>query len=180
MKEALLIIDMLNDFVREGAPLEVPATRTILPALVERLAAARNQGVPVIYIGDAHAPDDPEFARMGWPPHAVKGTPGSEVVAELAPRATEPVVEKTAYSGFHRTNLQDLLKARGITDLVLTGCVTNICILYTAYDAVIRGYHVTVPADCVAPLDPADGAFALKQMEQVLGVKVERQATPPP
>ena len=64
--------------------------------------------------------------------------------------------------------------ALGATGLVLTGCVTNICVLYTAYDAVIRGYRVTVPADCVAPLDPADGAFALRQMEQVLGVKVAR------
>jgi len=178
MKEALLIIDMLNDFVREGAPLEVPATRTILPALVKRLADARAKGMPVIYIGDAHAPDDPEFARMGWPPHAVKVTPGSEVVEELAPLASEPLVEKTAYSGFHRTTLQELLVERGITDLVLTGCVTNICILYTAYDAVIRGYNVCVPIDCVAPLDPADGEFALKQMEQVLGVQVMREATP--
>lgn len=179
-KAALLIIDMLNDFVREGAPLEVPLTRAMLPTLGKRLAEARNRGVPVIYISDAHAPDDPEFARMGWPPHAVKGTPGSAVVAELAPLATEPVVEKAAYSGFHHTNLQELLEDRGITDLVLTGCVTNICILYTAYDAVIRGYQVTVPTDCVAPLDPADGDFALKQMEQVLGVKVAREATLPP
>jgi len=170
---------MLNDFVQEGAPLEVPATRTIVPALVKRLADARARGIPVIYICDAHQPDDPEFARMGWPPHAVKGTAGAAVVKELAPQATDPVVGKTAYSGFHRTNLQELLKSRGITDLVLTGCVTNICILYTAYDAVIRGYNVCVPIDCVAPLDPADGEFALKQMEQVLGVQVVREATLP-
>ncbi len=174
MKEALLIIDMLEDFVREGAPLEVPATRTILPALQRRVAEARARGVPVIYICDAHRPDDPEFARMGWPPHAVKGTSGAAVVAELAPLEIDPVVEKAAYSGFHHTGLEGILQARGVSELVLTGCVTNICILYTAYDAVIRGYSVTVPADCVAPLDPADGEFALRQMAQVLGVTVER------
>jgi len=174
MKTALLIIDMLNDFVREGAPLEVPATRTIVPALQERLATARVAEVPVIYICDAHEPDDPEFARMGWPPHAVKGTPGAAVVAELAPRASDHIVEKTAYSGFHLTGLEEKLRALGITDLVLTGCVTNICILYTAYDAVIRGFRAVVPANCVAPLDPGDGEFALRQMEQVLGVTVER------
>jgi len=174
MKEALLVIDMLNDFVREGAPLEVPATRAILPALRRRLADARSRGVPVIYVCDAHRPDDPEFARMGWPPHAVKGTPGAQVVAELAPLETDPIVEKTAYSGFHHTGLDGILQALAVTDLVLTGCVTNICVLYTAYDAVIRGYDVTVPTDSTAPLDPADGEFALKQMEKVLGVKVER------
>lgn len=174
MKEALLIIDMLNDFVRAGAPLEVPATRAILPALQQRLEQARARGVPVIYVCDAHAADDPEFARMGWPPHAVKGTPGAEVVAELTPLETDPVVEKTAYSGFHHTGLEGILQSLGITNLVLTGCVTNICILYTAYDAVIRGYTVTVPADSVAPIEPADGEFALKQMTLVLGVRVER------
>lgn len=174
MKEALLIIDMLNDFVREGAPLEVPATRAILPALQARMADARSQGMPVIYVCDAHRPDDPEFSRMGWPPHAVKGTRGAEVVTELTPLETDPVVEKTSYSGFHHTGLEGILQALRIERLVLTGCVTNICILYIAYEAVIRGYEVTVPANCVAPLDPADGEFALKQMEQVLGVTVAR------
>jgi nicotinamidase-related amidase len=130
--------------------------------------------LPVIFICDAHQPDDPEFARMGWPPHAVKGSSGAQVVRELAPLETEPVVEKTAYSGFHHTGLEKLLQTLGVTDLVLTGCVTSICILYTAYDAVLRGYAVTVPAACVAPLDPADGDFALRQMEQVLGVRVVR------
>lgn len=173
-KEALLVIDMLNDFVRPGAPLEVPSNRTMLPALQARLAAARASGVPVIYLCDAHRPDDPEFERMGWPPHGVKGTRGAEVVAELAPQETDPVVEKSSYSGFHHTGLEGILQAHGVDRLVLTGCVTNICILYIAYEAVIRGYRVTVPADCVASLDPADGEFALRQMEQVLGVTVTR------
>lgn len=174
MKDALLVIDMLNDFVLPGAPLEVPATRVILPALQARLASARTRGVPVIYVCDAHRPDDPEFSRMNWPPHAVKGTPGAQVVEQLAPLETDPVVEKFSYSGFHHTGLEGILQVRGIEHLVLTGCVTNICILYTAYEAVVRGYRVTVPADCVAPLDPADGDFALRQMEQVLGVEVRR------
>lgn len=174
MSEALLIIDMLNDFVLAGAPLEVPATRTILPTLRSRVETAHAKGVPVIYICDAHRPDDPEFSRMGWPPHAVKGTAGAQVVAELAPMEIDPVVEKTSYSGFHHTGLEGILQALGIDRLVLTGVVTNICILYIAYEAVVRGYQVMVPADSVAPLDPADGEFALRQMEQVLGVRVER------
>lgn len=171
-KEALLIIDMLNDFVRPGAPLEVPSTRAILPTLQTRLAAARASGVPVIYLCDAHQPNDPEFERMGWPPHGVKGSEGAEVVTELAPMETDPVVEKTSYSGFHHTGLEGILQAYGVDRLVLTGCVTNICILYIAYEAVIRGYRVNVPSDCVASLDQADGEFALRQMEQVLGVTV--------
>lgn len=172
MNDALLIIDMLNDFVLPGAPLEVPATRSIVNALGEQIERARRENRPVIYVCDAHAQDDPEFSRMGWPPHAVRGTRGAAVIDELAPLETDPVVEKTSYSAFHQTGLEGLLQSRNIDHLTLTGCVTNICIFYTAYDAVIRGYEVTVPSDCVADLDAGDGAFARKQMTEVLGVEV--------
>jgi len=171
MHQALVIIDMLNDFVLPGSPLEVPATRTILPALRQRLEQARATGVPVIFVSDAHAPDDREFSRMGWPPHAVAGTRGAEVVDELKPLPGEHLVHKTTYSGFYQTDLNQILQNLQIKELLITGCVTNICILYSAADAVMRGYHVSVPRDCVAALDPAAGRFAMEQMEQVLGVK---------
>jgi len=173
MAKALLVIDMLNDFVLPGAPLEVPRTREILPRLTQRLAAARQAGITVIYVCDAHRPDDREFVRMGWPPHAVAGTPGAEVVAELAPQAGEALVVKQTYSGFYGTNLEALLQELGVEELILTGCVTNICILYTAADAVMRGFRVQVPVDSVADLDPVEGAFALQQMQRVLGVTLE-------
>jgi len=173
MKQALVIVDMLNDFVLPGAPLEVPETRRIIPGLQQRLVEARRSGMPVVFVCDAHAPDDREFERMGWPPHAIAGTKGSEVVEELAPREGEAVVSKTTYSGFYATGLDQLLQRLGVEELVLAGCVTNICILYTAADAVMRGYRVRVPADAVADLDPEQGRFALQQMAQVLGVTVE-------
>lgn len=172
MTEALLVIDMLKDFVLPGAPLEVPETRAIIPALRKQVAMARQAGRPVIYVCDAHAVDDPEFSRMGWPPHAVRGTDGARVIDPLAPGELDPVIEKTGYSGFHQTGLEGLLQSLGIQRLTLTGCVTNICVFYTAYDAVIRGYEVTVPTDCVAAIAAEDGAFALRQMSAVLGVKV--------
>jgi nicotinamidase-related amidase len=61
-----------------------------------------------------------------------------------------------------------------VEELILTGCVTNICILYTAADAVMRGFRVQVPVDSVADLEPAQGAFALQQMQRVLGVTLEQ------
>jgi nicotinamidase-related amidase len=172
MADALLIIDMLHDFVQPGAPLEVPEARTVIKAIQHQIDKARAENRPVIYICDAHTPDDPEFSRMNWPPHAVRGTSGAQIINELTPRAKDPVIEKTGYSGFHQTGLDDLLQSLKINHLTLTGCVTNICVLYTAYEAVIRGYEVTVPADCVASLTAEDGDFALKQMSEVLGVKV--------
>ncbi len=173
-ERALLVIDMLEDFVRPGAPLEVPKTRDILPALRRRIYRARRGGELVVYVCDSHRKNDPEFARMGWPPHAVAGTKGAAVVREIAPDPGDVVVEKTTYSGFHRTGLQPVLRRHGVRSLSLSGCVTNICILYTAADAAMRGYDVTVDEKVVAGLDPAAHRFALDEMEKVLGVRVIR------
>jgi nicotinamidase/pyrazinamidase len=172
---ALLVIDMLEDFVRAGAPLEVPETRKILPAVRRRIARARKARERVVYVCDSHLRHDPEFARMGWPPHAVAGTPGAAVVAAISPEPGDVVVEKKTYSGFHRTSLQSVLRRYGVRKISLSGCVTNICILYTAADAAMRGYDVTVDETLVAGLDPKTHAFALDQMEKVLGVRVIRR-----
>ncbi len=171
---ALLVIDMLEDFVRPGAPLEVPRTRDILPALRRRISRARREGELVVYVCDSHRKNDPEFARMGWPPHAVAGTRGAAVVREIAPEPGDVVVEKKTYSGFHRTHLPSVLRQNGIRSLSLSGCVTNICILYTAADAAMRGYDVTVDESVVAGLSRKTHRFALDEMEKVLGVRVIR------
>ncbi|RKY60888.1 MAG: cysteine hydrolase [Candidatus Latescibacterota bacterium] len=165
-KKAFVIVDMLNDFVREGAPLEVPRTREVLPNIRRELERARREGMPVIYLCDRHRPDDPEFKV--WPPHAVEGTDGAEVAQELAPQDGDLVIPKVSYSGFFRTDLEDRLRELGVEKLIITGCVTNICVLYTAVDALMRGYEVEVPTDCVAALDEEDGRFALKQIREVL------------
>lgn len=172
MNDALLIIDMLNDFVEPGAPLEVPETRKIIDAIQVQIEKARKNRRPVIYVCDNHAPDDPEFSRMNWPAHAVRGTEGAKIIKELQPEEMDPVIAKTSYSAFLHTGLEGVLQSLGVDHLTLTGCVTNICILYTAYDAVVRGYQVSVPTDCIASLDAEDGQFALKQMTAVLGVDV--------
>ncbi len=168
--KALLIIDMLNDFVLPGAPLEVPDTRKIIPNIGREIIKAREEGYQIIYLCDAHAPDDKEFKM--WPRHSVKGTKGAQVVDELEPEPKDIVVEKTTYSGFYNTRLEEVLKSSGAEEIVLTGCVTNICILYTAYDLVSRGYKVMLPKDCVAGLNKDDHEFALRQMEKILKVKI--------
>ena len=174
-KKALVVVDMLNDFVRPGAPLEVPETRAILPALRRRIRKARREGELVAYVCDAHRKDDPEFARMGWPPHAVEGTPGAAVVAAIAPEPGDVVVEKRTYSGFYGTTLHFALRRHGIRNLTLAGCVSNICILFISAEAAIRGYDVTVEERYVAGLSRKDHAFALDQMEKVFGVRVLRR-----
>ena len=174
-KAALIVIDMLEDFVRPGAPLEVPDTRKILPALRRRLERARRGGELVVYVCDAHRKKDPEFSRMKWPPHAVEGSPGAAVAAALSPEAGDVVVEKRTYFGFHKTTLDAVLRRNGIRYLTLAGCVTNICVLYIAAEAAIRGYDLTVDERYVAGLSRQDHDFALDQMERVLGVRVIRR-----
>jgi nicotinamidase-related amidase len=170
--EALLIVDMMNDFVREGAPLEVPDTRRIIPAIQREIKRARGTDIPVIYVCDTHDEDDVEFLRFGWPPHAVKGTHGATIVEELAPSARDTVVEKRTYSGFYHTRLDDILKELGIRKLRLTGCVTHICIMFTASDATLRGYDVEVVSDGVAGLGREDHDAALRIMKDVMGVEI--------
>lgn len=171
-KEALLVIDMLNDFVLKGAPLEVPDTRKIIPELKREIEKARKEGTPVIYICDNHDKDDREFKKMGWLTHAVKGTKGAEVVEDLKPLKGEKIIKKKTYSGFYKTKLDEALKRLGVKTLKLTGCVTNICVLFTASEGALRGYEVQVPEKCVAGLNKEDHEFALRTMKNVLGVKV--------
>ena len=170
MKKALLIIDMLNDFVLDGAPLQVPSTKKVIPFIREEIKKAKNEGYPVFYVCDSHAEDDPEFKI--WPKHCVKGTKGAEIIDELSPGKEDYIVEKTTYDGFYNTDLEKLLKQENVDTLVLTGCVTNICILYTAAAGRARGFDLIVPEKAVAPLDEDDHKFALKQMKNVLYAEI--------
>ena len=172
-KEALLIIDMLNDFVFEGAPLEVPETRKIIPVIKKEISRARAKGISVIYICDAHDKNDKEFSKFGWPAHAVKGTKGAEVVDELEPEPDDIIIKKTTYSGFYNTKLSETLKSLDINSLRLTGCVTHICIMFTASDAVLRDYKVTAIENGIAGLAKEDHDAALRIMKNVLGINIE-------
>ena len=170
--EALLIIDMLNDFVLEGARLEVPETRKVIPVIKEEIESARANGIPVIFICDAHEKEDKEFSIFGWPAHAVDGTRGAEVVDEIRPGKDDIVIKKTTYSGFYNTKLEETLKMLGVAGVRLTGCVTHICILFTASDAVLRDYRVTAVEDGIAGLEREDHEAAIRIMKNVLGVNV--------
>ncbi len=168
---------MLNDFVLEGAPLEVPQTRKIIPIIKDEIDVAHASGRPVIYLCDAHEPEDKEFKKFGWPAHAVKGSRGAEVVEELKPRKGDIVIRKTTYSGFYGTNLDATLRRLGIDSLRLTGDVTHICIMFTASDAVLRDYEVTVVEDGVAGLSREDHNAALRIMKNVMAVKLTKSGT---
>ena len=167
---ALLVTDMLNDFVNKGATLEVPTARAIIQHIREEIDKARKKRIPIIYCCDAHKDNDPEF--KSWPRHAVKGTAGADVIEQLKPKKEDYVISKTYYSCFYKTSLDKLLKKLGTTHLILTGVVTNICILYTTAEAYMRGYKVTIPKNCVAALTKNEHQFALQQMQRVFRAEI--------
>lgn len=169
-KSALIIADMIHDFVDPGGKLYVPGIEEILPSLASLIAEARAARVPVIYVNDAHDPDDKEFQQ--WGEHAVAGTIGSTVVPELEPAPGDHVLEKKRYSVFYETGLDDLLDRLGVDHLVITGTVTNICVLVSSIEALMKGYAVTVPRSAVKALNEEDGNWALDQIERVFGGKV--------
>jgi nicotinamidase/pyrazinamidase len=176
-QEALLIIDMLNDFVRPGATLEVPDARALIPVLRREIDRAHIVGMPILYLCDSHAPDDKEFRKFGWPAHAVKGTKGADIIAELKPTLSDIVIRKDTYSSFYGTRLDEVLKKLGVDSLRITGCVTHICVLFTAADAVLRDYAVTVVEDGVAGLVKEDHDAALRIMKNVLGATLVKSGT---
>ncbi|MGQ9474854.1 MAG: cysteine hydrolase family protein [Actinomycetota bacterium] len=165
-KGALLVIDMLNDFIHEKGSLVVPGAGRIVPRIAQLIDDAREQGIPVVYIADRHRPDDREFQY--WPPHAVAGTWGAEVVDELAPREEDYLVPKRRYSAFFGTDLDNYLREMEVGKLYLTGVLTNICVYATALDAAMRNYRVAVFKDAVASLSEETDAFIFRQLEEVL------------
>ena len=159
-RPVVVVLDMLNDHLTPGCPLEVSRARDIVPALQQRLAKARAAGIPVVYACDSHEPDDPDYDD--WPMHALEGTPGADVWPALAPEPGDRVVKKPTYSAFVRSDLGAVLDELKADSIVLTGCATELGMMATATDALQRGYVVTIPPDCQAGTsDTAEGMTLL-------------------
>jgi nicotinamidase/pyrazinamidase len=170
-KMALIVADMLNDFLDPGGSLYVgdPA-REIIPFVAQKIAEFRAQAGVVIFVCDAHAPDDREFRY--FPVHAVKGSWGGRIIPELPPAPGDYQVEKTRYSAFARTSLDDILRQEGITEVYVVGVMTSICVMETVKELFDRDIPAVVYRHGVADSDPEAHAFALKQMVRVLGARV--------
>jgi nicotinamidase/pyrazinamidase len=170
-KTALLVIDMLNDFLDPGGSLYVGApAREIIAFVAQKIAEFREPGRVVIFVCDAHALDDPEFGA--FPAHAVQGSWGAGIIPELTPAPGDHRVDKTRHSAFDHTNLDEILRQEQVTEVHVVGVMTSICVLSTARDLFHRKLPGLVYRQGVADSDPEAHAGALKQMQRVLGVKV--------
>ncbi|MGQ9689267.1 MAG: cysteine hydrolase family protein [Desulfobaccales bacterium] len=169
-KAALIVIDMINDFIDpQGALYVGPSGREIIPFVARKIEEIRAGGGVVMLVCDAHAPDDREFRQFA--PHAVKGTWGSEVIPELKPLPQDYRVDKTRYNALYNTKLEDLLRREQVSQVDLVGVCTSICIMFTAVSLQEREFHPRVYRAGVADFDPEAHRFALKHLQK-LGVKV--------
>jgi len=167
----LLVIDLLNDFMNpEGALFCGHQARVIIPVIRSLIDEFTGQGEPVIYLRDAHALEDKEFEL--FPPHAVKGTWGSEVIPELEPSGKALVVDKTRFSGFFGNNLAEILADLRPDEVWVTGVLTSICVMDTTGDLRNRDYVTVIAVDGVADIDPVSHEFALARMKRVYGARL--------
>jgi nicotinamidase-related amidase len=160
-KTALVVVDMQNDFVKEGGSLVVPDAEGTISAIQGLLKLARDSGMKVVFSQDTHAVGDPEWDI--WPEHVEEGSWGWQIVDEFAPRENEFVIRKVRYDAFYGTHLDHFLRIWGIETLILCGTVANICVHYTAASAALRWYRVIVPKDATSALDPFDLESSLRQ-----------------
>jgi ureidoacrylate peracid hydrolase len=173
-KSALIVVDMENDFVAPGAPLETPAGRAMVPQLARALACCREVGIPVIYTAHAHRPGGCDLGRrlaanpiVGRGRALVEGTPGVAIFPEIAPRDGEIVITKHRFSAFYGTDLEIILRGLGVTTVVITGVTTENCCHATARDALFRDFRVVFLADATATDDYPDLGYGAMTADEI-------------
>lgn len=171
-RAAFLLIDMQNGFIDGASPLCIAGAAATVPACARALAAAREHGLAVFHVRRAYAADGSNVEAVRWEAWAEGGRPLSsadpmslECPSELAPAPGEPVVVKPSWSAFFGTDLDALLRARGIGTLVLAGTTTPNCVRSTAYDGLARGFNVAVLRDATSSRSPEAQEANLADME---------------
>jgi ureidoacrylate peracid hydrolase len=176
-KSAVIVVDMENDFAAKGgmfdrAGIDISGAQKVIPPTAKVLAAARAAGMKVVYLKMGYQPDLSDLGAadsvnrtrhlklgVGQAIRApdgresrvlVRDTWDTDIVSELKPQPDDITIYKTRFSGFYRTQLDEILKRPGIRDLIITGVTTSICVDSTVRDAMFRDYRCVLLKDCVS------------------------------
>ena len=182
---AVVVVDMQNDFAAPGgmfdrANIDITGVQSIVPNVRAVLDAARGAEILVVYLkmgfrpdlADAGYPTSPTWLKhvpldVGADVTSPNGMPSrilirdcwnTDIVSELTPQAHDVVLYKTRYSGFFGTELDDVLRARGVESLIVVGATTSVCVESTVRDAMFRDYHCLVVSDATAEPIAADAS----------------------
>jgi len=171
---AVIVIDMQNDFIAPGAPLETPMGMELMPRLKKLLGHARQTGMEVIFTAHAHRRNGCDMGLFGeiYPPiqnqvGLVDKTAGVDIYPEVAPQGDEVVIKKHRYSAFFGTDLDIILRTRKIDTVVITGVTTENCCHATARDAMFHGYKVAFISDATGTYNYPDMGFGAIPAEEV-------------
>lgn len=167
-RAAILVVDMLNEFLEPGGEMVALEGRRIIEPLNRLLAAGREMGTRVVWICDEHLNlEDREFEKRV--PHCLAGTWNAAIIDAMDVRPDELRIPKRRYSGFFGTDLDLRLREWDIEQVVVTGVVTNICVRSTVHDAYFLGYEVFVPEDCVCATSDREQASTLYDIDTHYG-----------
>ena len=178
-RTALLVIDMQNDFVKEGAILEVPKIRSQIPKIKRLIETCRKLEVPIIYTKQVYRADSKVKPLILEMFHLLEkeglrdGTEGAEIYRELEPKPGDIIVRKMGYSAFYNTQLESILRnvkgRRNVNTIIICGTVTNICCESTARDAFERDYKVVFGSDITSAWTDDFQTLTLKNIEYAFG-----------
>lgn len=168
-KYAVLVVDMLNDFVT-GA-LKCDRGLAIVPKTKKLLKGCREKGIPVIFCNDAHLKGIDHELKF-WGDHAIAGTKGAEVIPELDLCDKDYVVPKRRYSGFFMTDLDLLLRELGVNTVIMTGLHAHMCVRHTSADAYQHGYDIVVAKDATDSFTEEDYIYGIKYLKDTYGAEI--------
>jgi len=173
-RRALLVADPLNDFLDDQGALYCGyEAERIIPRLIEAIEDHLKEDQPVIFLQTTHRAGDPEFKL--FPPHCIEGSWGWELIPVLVDYTRSDsvyVIQKSRYSGFYGTNLEQLLEQLAPEVVTVVGVRTSVCVMDTVKDLWERGYRTRILKEGVADTSEEAHQFALERMAKLYGVEV--------